>query len=241
MSQSARQGRDGHVILPYPSLISQIFTTDGHPLSTLQEKSNLGDGSGRSSYIESMSAEDVDRTMAKLEHLSEDLGGIIAFVSPINRVWHLFALKLWTLQCGLMIVGITIPIFTSVQHLRPDSVTPHVTHAIIPIPSDSPIAEPPPFSLPILNRLLSLAATPISALLVGLSLRQRGDRLTRHKAWYQATLYLYFAALVKLLYDIDFGFLITAAWYIGFLSVAWHHLARSRAVAQTMRELRSLH
>jgi hypothetical protein len=84
MSQSARQGRADHVILP--SSISQIFTTYGHPLSKLQEKSNLGDDSGRSSYIESMSAEDVDRTMAKLERLSKDLGGIIAFVSPINRV-----------------------------------------------------------------------------------------------------------------------------------------------------------
>lgn len=99
MSQSAHQGVEGRndlcmyvilIILTYPSLIPQIFTIDGRRLSSssnrpLQEKSNLGDGSGRSPYTESMATEDAERTMIKLERSLEDLGGIIAFVSPFNR------------------------------------------------------------------------------------------------------------------------------------------------------------
>lgn len=160
-----------------------------------------------------------------------------------------FALKLWTLQCGLMTVVITISYYTMLPQIpRPDSVNPYgVTHATIPIPSYSSVAEPSPFSPSTygawsvirLSRLLFLAAAPISALLIGLSFRWRGDHPTQHDAWFHVTLCLYFVALVKLLYDVDFGLYIIEAWLIGFFLVTWHHLARSRVVAQTMRELRS--
>jgi hypothetical protein len=99
MSQSTHQGVEGRndlsmyvflIILTYPSLISQIFTIDGRRLSSssnqpLQEKSNLGDGSGRSPYTESMATDDAERTIIELERSLEDFGGIIAFVSPFNR------------------------------------------------------------------------------------------------------------------------------------------------------------
>ncbi len=82
--------------------------------------------------------------------------------------------------------------------------------------------------------------TLISALFVGLSLRwklERPTRPVRPDAWYQVTLCLYFVALVKLLFDVDFGFLIYVVWWVGFLPVTWHHLERSRAIARTVRQL----
>jgi hypothetical protein len=138
-----------------------------------------------------------------------------------------------------MVVIMTIPLSVSIllEYLRPGSVTPNVTHATIPL--DFPDAEPPPFSLqawPIVDRLFSSVIALITTLLIGLSLRRPAGRPVRHDAWYQATMCLYFAALVKLLLDVDFGLFITVHWWIGFLPVSWHHLVRSRAIARTMRK-----
>ncbi|KAF8494154.1 hypothetical protein F5888DRAFT_674512 [Russula emetica] len=163
----------------------------------LQENSNSDDSSGRSSPY----AEDLDR--------------IIVLSS-------------------LMIVVCTIALDSrsvSVTYLRPDSVNPNVAYATTPL--DSPVAEPPPFSLPIyafwpiLGRPFSLAMALISALFVGSSLRRPGDHPTQHDAWYQVILCLYFVALVKLLFDVDFGQFITTSWWIGFLSVSWNHFTRT--------------
>ena len=126
-----------------------------------------------------------------------------------------------------------------VPYLRPDSINPNVTHAAT-VPLDSLVAELPPFSLPtyaiwpVPGRLFSLAIALISVLFVGLSLRRPEGHPTLHDAWYQVTLCLYFVALVKLLLDVDFGLFITAPWWIGFLSVAWHYMARWSAVVRIM-------
>jgi hypothetical protein len=139
-----------------------------------------------------------------------------------------------------MSVVVTISLSMSVPYLRPDSVNPNVTHTTT-SPLGSPVAELPPFSLPTYyaiwptpGRLFSLAIALISALFVGLSLRRPGDHPTQHDAWYQVTLCLYFVALVKLLLDVDFGLFITVPWWIVFLSVTRHYMARWSALVRTM-------
>ena len=192
-----------------------------------------GDQDRSSSYTESMAAKD---EIPKC--LVGDLGEIIAFsVSPFKSCGCPLQLKLWTIQGGLM--PVVIAIFLS------DSFNSKVTHPTVLL--DSLVAKqrsfsPPTYVIwPILNRLqiFSFAIALISVVCVWLSLRSNEDHPTWRDPYYcyQVTLLLYFGALHKLLFDIDFPMIITVAWWIGFISVIWHYLALSRAVAQTMREL----
>lgn len=72
---------------------------------------------------------------------------------------------------------------------------------------------------------LLLRNCPHQAVFVGLSLRSNGDHPNSARRVVSCPSHT--VALIKLLLDFDFAVFITVPWWIGFISVTWHYLARS--------------